>query len=136
MVDLGTMESDTTPPVIFFNEYFFGASISVDGLSIGSGPFSTQDGDIFRVEIDMTTYEGPLPITKDDIISGLIYDITDNRDGSISLEGVDVFVYKDVISTNSEVDEITEAGNYMVKFNLVDTGRNENPATTIIISLI
>lgn len=137
MVDLGTMAVDTSPPVIFFNEYFFGAEITVEGSLIkSSGPLSTEDGELFRIDIDLETYEGPIPITKDDIILGLVYDITDNRDGSIALESQDVHIYKDVISINNEVEEITVVGSYMVRFNLHDLSQNNISATTILISLI
>ena len=138
MADIGTMDADTNPPVIFFYEYFFGASIAVEGgLLRSGGPLSTQDGDIFRIEIDLSVYEGPMPITKDDIISGLIYDITDNRDGSITLETPDVIIYKDVIGVNNEVEEIADVtGSYMVRFNLNDLGQNDISAKTVIISLI
>jgi hypothetical protein len=137
MVDLGTMAVDSTPPVIFFNEYFFGAEIAVEGsllLNFG-GPLSTEDGDIFRVDIEMSAYEGPFPITKDDIISGLIYDITDNRDGSITLESPDVYIYKDVMSINNEVEEMALVGTYMVRFNLHDLSQNDILSKTIIFSL-
>ena len=101
------------------------------------GPLSTQDGDIFRIDIDLSVYEGPMPIKKEDIISGLVYDITDNRDGSISLETPDVHIYKDVIGVSNEVEEIADVtGSYMVRFNLNDLGQNDISAKTVIISLI
>lgn len=137
MTDIGTMGADTTPPIIFFNEYFFGTDILIDGESTKRfGPLSTQDGTIFRIDIDLSTYAGPMPITKDDIISGLIYDVTDNRDGSITLENPYVFIYKDVISVSDEVEEIATTGTHMVRFHLHDLGQNNISETTVIISLI
>ena len=137
MTDIGTMEADTNPPVIFFNEYFFGVDIVIEGQSLRRfGPLCTLDGTIFRIDIDLSTYAGPMPITKDDIISGLIYDITDNRDGSITLENPHVFIYKDVISVSDEVEEIATAGTHMVRFHLHDLGQNNISETTVIISLI
>lgn len=134
-VNIGTIHADTMPPVIFFNESFFGVKVQLDSDLTRRGPLSTEDGNIFRINIDLSTYKGSSTITKENIISGLIYDITDNRDGSLSLATGDVLIYKDVISINSEVNEINGVGNYMVKFNLIDLGRNEN-TSTIIISLI
>ena len=133
--DIGTMNADIKPPVIFFNEYFFGERISLDGDPSMAGPLSTEDGSLFRVSIDMASFEGPTPISKNDIILGMIYDITDNREGSLTLADGDVMIYKDAISINSEVNEISVAGEYMVRFNLIDLSRNEN-TSTIIISII
>ena len=53
---------------------------------------------------------------------------------NLVVAGYDVLVYKDTISTTSEVSEIHGIGNYMVRFNLADLGRNKN-TTTIIISI-
>lgn len=128
-INIGSIGVDTKPPVIFFNESFFGSKLQLDSNPNLSGPLSTEDGNLFRIDIE-STYK----ITKEDILSKLIYDITDNRDGSISLATGDVLIYKDVISINNEVNEIVGFGNYIVKFNLVDLGRNEN-TSTIIISL-
>jgi hypothetical protein len=135
MVDIGTLGIDMTPPVIFFKENFFGKNIHLSSDMTRRGPLSTNDGDLFRIDIDSSKFDGPKTISKDDIISGLIYDITDNRDGSIYLIGDDIIIYKDTISTNNEVSEINGTGNYMIRFNLVDLGRNKN-VTTIIISII
>ena len=134
MADIGKLGTDIMPPVIFFKENFFGSSIHLNSDMTRRGPLSTNDGDLFRIDIDSSKFNGKLPISKEYIISGLIYDITDNRDGGISISGDDVLVYKDTISTTSEVSEINGIGNYMVRFNLADLGRNKN-TTTIIISI-
>jgi hypothetical protein len=135
MVDIGKLGTDIMPPVIFFKENFFGSKIHLNIDMERRGPLSTNDGDLFRIDIDSSKFDDTLPISKDAIISGLIYDITDNRDGSIYLVNDDVLIYKDTINTASEVHEIPGIGNYMVRFNLVDLGRNKN-TTTIIISII
>lgn len=126
-INIGAIEPDTKPPVIFFNETFFGSRVQLESNPTLIGPFSTEDGDIFRIDIVSN-----VKITKEDILSKLIYDITDNRDGEISLASGDVMIYKDVISISSEVNQIDRIGNYIVKFNLVDLGRNENNSTIII----
>ena len=126
-INIGSIDVDTKPPTIFFYEKFFGSRVIIDGNPDLVGPLSTEDGNIFRVNL-----EGVTNITKYDILSKLIYDITDNRDGSISLNIEDIMIYKDVISINNNVDEITGVGNYIVKFNLIDLGRNENTSIVII----
>jgi len=134
-VDIGAMNADIKPPVIFFNENFFGSKIALDSDPSMTGPLSTEDGNLFRVSMQMSSYEGPMPISKGDIISGMIYDITDDREGSLQLADTDVIIYKDAIGISNEVDEISQGGEYMVRFNLLDLSRNEN-TSTIIISLI
>lgn len=136
-INLNLISSDLTPPTIFFNEYFFDSPILLDNQSrsLISGPFSTDDGDSFIINIDLTVYLGPNPIEKLDIINGLIYDITDNRDGVINLTEDDIIIYKDVISFDNIVGNISGVGTFMCKFNLHDLGQNQN-TSTIIFSII
>jgi GTP-binding protein TypA/BipA len=118
------------PPIIFFNEYFFAETIKLDGSNL-PGPFSSEDGSIFRVDIVLSDFQGPNPITKDDVVLGLIYDITDNRDGSLSLTRDDISIYKDVISSENLVTEISTSGNYLCRFHLHDLGQNQNNSTVV-----
>lgn len=135
--DIGSLSMDITPPIIFFNEFFFGEVIKVDSnLKMAlSGPFSTDDGSQFIIDINYDSFEGPKPITKTDVMTGMIYDITDNRDGSINLLDTDVFIYKDIISSENLVNEISGPGNYICKFNLHDLGQNQNNST-IVLSIV
>lgn len=133
-IDLNTLATDLTPPTIFLNEYFFDEPINLDN-SVLPGPFSSEDGDLFRVDLSLELFEGPMPLLKDDIITGLIYDITDNRDGSINLTTDEIIIYKDVISYDNIVDEISGTGIFICKFNLQDLGQNQN-TSTIIFSII
>lgn len=129
-VDLGEIDMDTVPPVIFFNEFFFGETVKLDG-SDKSGPFSTDDGAQFRVDIDLSKYEGPFPITKDYIIKGLVYVVKDDRDGEIPVTVDDISVYKNVFVNSNLVDDISDIGNYILKFQIHDLGQNQNNATVI-----
>lgn len=131
MIDLNSVVSDMIPPTIFFNEFFFGEYIKIDGSDL-TGPFSTEDGNIFRVDINMNEFLGPNPITKNDIVDGLIYDITDNRDGGVSLTVDDITIYKGVVSPDCVVNEIDEIGVYLCKFHLHDLGQNQNNSTIVI----
>jgi hypothetical protein len=129
-VDLDNISSDLTPPTIFFNEFFFAEPIKLDGSNL-SGPFSTEDGSQFRVDIDWSLFQGPKPIVKSDIIVGLIYDITDNRDGSLPLTADDISIYKSVVSNSNLVETISTTGNYILKFHLHDLGQNQNSSTIV-----
>jgi len=133
--DLGTIGEDSEPPVIFFNQKFFGKNILLDSDRSLSGPFSSDDGQTFRVEIDRSHYSGPFPISKKELLSGLIYDISDNREGSISLAEGDVSIYKESLDSGVESFSIAFPGTYYVRFNAMDLSRNKN-MSTIIFSII
>jgi hypothetical protein len=124
LININSLGSDIIPPQIFFNEYFFSIPITLDPTS-GVGPFSSIDGNNFRVDINLSSYQGPNPITKKDLISGLIYDIVDNRDKNILLIEDDILIYKDVISNQSLVDNISVVGNYIVNIVISDLGQNQ-----------
>lgn len=129
-VDIDSIINDVTPPLIFFNEYFFAEKVKLDGSNL-SGPFSTEDGNTFRIDITLSTFEGPIPMTKNDIIIGLIYSVIDNRDGQMNLTESDFTIYKDVINSNSIVNEISGLGTYLCKFYLKDLGQNQNNSTVV-----
>lgn len=129
-LDIDSISSDIDPPTVFFNEYFFGEKIMLNG-SLASGPFSSEDGDSFKVDIKLSDFEGPIPISKSDLITGLVYDITDNRDGDINLTENDISIYKDVININNLVNQISESGVYLCKFHLHDLGQNQNSSTVV-----
>jgi hypothetical protein len=141
LLNLDDLISDLKAPVIFFNEYFFGTVVNLDipfDRGFGTqpvGPFSTEDGSSFRIDIDLSTFIGPLPITKSDILSGLIYDITDDRDSSVGLVDSQVLIYRDVVSLGNEVNDISGVGNFLIRFHLHDLSQNQN-TSTIIISVI
>lgn len=129
--DLNKITTDLTPPIVFFNEFLFGESIKIDGSNL-NGPFSSQDANIFRVDIKIDEFLGPIPLTKNNIIEGLIYEITDNRDGKIDLTVNDITIYKEVVSPENVVYEIEDYGIYLCKFHLSDLGQNQNNSTIVI----
>jgi hypothetical protein len=131
--DIDLLVADQIPPIIFFNEYFFAEVINLQGAAPGSqGPYSTDDGLNFLVSIDLSTFAGPKPITKNDLIQGLIYDVSDNRDGSIGVVEDEILIYKDVINPVNLVDQINSGGNYIIKINIKDLGQNQNNATIVL----
>jgi hypothetical protein len=128
--DIDSIINDVTAPTIFFNEYFFGEVVKLDGSDL-SGPFSTDDGSTFLVDVFFSNFEGPKPITKNDIITGLIYSVNDNRDGQMNLTETDFTIYKDVINVDNIVDEISGLGIYLCKFYIQDLGQNQNNSTVV-----
>lgn len=133
--DIDNFISDNTPPTIFLNEYFFGELIKLESNLDLVGPFSSEDGSSFLISFNFSLFDGPKTITKTDLIQGLIYDIVDNRDGSISLIEEEVSIYKEVISSDSLINEINIEGNYIIKINIKDLGQNQNNIT-IVISIV
>lgn len=129
-IDIDSLSQDINPPTIFFNEYFFAEEVKLDGSNL-KGPFSTEDGSSFRIDIILSSFEGPSPISKNDIILGLIYTITDNRDGELSITEDDLSIYKDVVSSENIINEISSTGLYICKFYLRDLGQNQNNSTVI-----
>lgn len=135
-IDINELEEDSQAPIIFFNELFFGHLIKLDIPANPelSGPFSSEDGTQFRIDFQWDSFGGDKPLTKGAILEGLIYDITDDRDGSLATSDGDILVYKDTISPASEVNSIGGPGTYILKFQLSDFVKNQN-STTVIFSI-
>lgn len=127
-LDLNNMSIDTIPPQIFFNDSFYGTGIVMVG-SLDIGPFSTNDGNLFSITINRTTFQGPFPINKAAILNGLIYDVIDNRDDNLNVAEGNITIYKDVADISNVVESINSAGYYIVKLSIVDLSGNENTAT-------
>ncbi len=132
MENIDNLVVDNIPPIIFFNEYFFGEIVKLESNQNLSGPFSTENGNSFLININLEQFEGPNPISKTDLISGLIYDVTDNRDGSLQIVDEEILIYKEVINSDSLVDSINSVGNYILKINIKDLGQNQNNVTIVI----
>ena len=130
-VDINSLGIDSIPPQIFFNENFFGIPITLDPPS-GVGPFSTTDSNNFRIDINLSSFPGPIPITKSDLISGMIYDVIDDRDKNILLIEDDILIYKDVINNQNLVDNISIIGNYIINIIISDLGQNQTNMNILI----
>ena len=134
LLNINNIGVDDIPPQIFFNETFYGAPIVLVGSTL-EGPFSTNDGNNFLVNLHTNNFLGPFPMNTEDICVGLIYDVVDNRDENIMITGHDILIYKDVISDAGIINSITGVGVYTVKIVIADLGSNQND-TTITINVI
>lgn len=124
LLDINSIGLDNTPPEIFFNEYFYGEPITLNSTS-GTGPFSSSNGENFIIDIKLESFEGPFPLIKSDITDGLIYNIVDNRDNDILISEEYIVIYRDIISSDTEVDSITEPGAYIVSIYVQDLVQNQ-----------
>lgn len=123
MLDISTLGLDEIPPQIFLNENFYGTSILT--ITGEAGIFTSNDSDFFTVTFNKHSFAGPLPLTKLAILNGLVYDVLDNRDDSMSLTDDSVKIYKDVADVSNLVDSINQAGYYVVRLTVIDLSQNE-----------
>ena len=112
---------DTTPPVIHFNSNYY--NVGVLDNSFNSGTFSSDTSSSIILNINTSTFTGTLPITKSDIISHLVNNVTDNRDIVIRLAEADLDIHYGALN-GGVIDEIPTVGNYFVKISIKDLGQN------------
>lgn len=132
-LDINSLVEDTTPPTVYFWENFYSNPILIDGNS-ATGPWSTDDSATFSVAINWSTFTGPQPITKSDLINettGLIYTVTDNREGNITLIENDVKIYQNSVDVSNLITQINTTGTYYIKIGIKDLGQNLIEPTVI-----
>jgi len=129
--DTSKISQDLDPPVLYFNKYYYSLPVILDGVS-NPATHSSNDGDNFRVEINYSTFSGPKPITKANLIDYLVYQVVDNRDGIMGLNTEDIRIYKDSVGVGNLVTNISEVGNFIVKIDLIDIGQNVKTVTILL----
>ena len=117
-VDIDSIGTDTTPPIITFNDTFMGSTIYVLDTDIG-GNLTTIKNNKFSISID---YYDSISIGKLEIISDMIYDISDDRD-IISIDESYVKIYN---SDNQEIEYINDIGSYIVEILIQDIPFNSD----------
>ena len=118
-IDIDNIPADTTPPKLFFNDYFMGYYISLNG-DISGVPYNSEDGDLFLTDANLLDFGGV--ISKQDIIDNAIYTLVDNRDGNMSISTGQIII-KD--SNDFEINEITSTGEFSITFEIYDIGLNK-----------
>jgi hypothetical protein len=115
------LSEDTTPPVVYFYEFFNNDPsndyISFNG-STGSS-FSTADGFTFSTSMTYSVF-GPT-INKNNLINYLIDFCEDDRDGFITVTESNINLFD---SSNSSINYITQSGTYSMTFNIQDLALN------------
>lgn len=133
-VDISNLGSDNIPPKIFFNQYFYNTPVILDG-GINPATHSSDELGTFRVEVNLSNFSGPIPLTDSNIIDNLVHKVLDSRDGLIYLMEDNIRIYKNVINSSNLVTEISEVGNYIAMLDILDLSQNLNN-TTVLISVI
>lgn len=127
-LDINSLGADLTPPQIFFNMDFYGSVINLDGSS-NTGPFSTIDGVFYTINVDTATFTLPFPLEGSVIVTGIVYDVIDNRDGSMSITGDNISIYNNSVDIANKVDNISGPGTYKLLITTSDLGSNSCLAT-------
>ncbi len=130
---------DTTPPVVTFYSNLGGLTSSDPIVSSGtsSSPIDTSmwsTGDIFSVVFDTAVYG--TPYQKDDLVNLMVDNITDNRDGNMTVTS-GMFTLRN--PSNVPVQFISDPpiiGTWSLSMNITDIAGNIVPAVPIEIYVI
>ena len=124
-IDTLSPVSDSIDPVLYFYSHV-GASASLDYIAFNgatvSVPYDTSDGFTFSTTISLTqsgTVSGTV-IDKSQLIYLLIDEISDNRDGTMSIIPSNLIIS----GTAGNIDNILHPGTYSVAFNFSDIAHN------------
>lgn len=121
-VNIDTLQVDSADPILYFYNQVgtTGDFIAFNGAT--AGPYSTADGLTFSTSISLLTYgtaSGTL-IDKQQLIYLLVDTITDNRDGTMSMQPSNLII----TSTSSSINSIILPGTYSLTFNFSDIAYN------------
>jgi hypothetical protein len=121
--DYITNQSDSEDPIIYFYEQVGGDGdfIEFNG-NPADGPYDTSLGLTFSTTISLADYgtAGGSYFDKSTLIDLLVYTITDNRDGTMSMMPSNLII----TGTSSTVSTINLPGTYSVTFNFSDIAHN------------
>ena len=124
-IDTLSPVSDSIDPVLYFYSHV-GASASLDYITFNgatvSVPYDTSDGFTFSTTISLTqsgTASGTV-IDKSQLIYLLIDEISDNRDGTMSIMPSNLIIS----GTAGNINNILNTGSYSVTFNFSDIAHN------------
>lgn len=115
ITNLGTCleREDNEAPVIYFTDNVF--------LNGATGSFSSLDSGSFSATMSIFFQGSSGEITKQNIMSYLIDDVIDNRDGQIGLTNSNITI---VQGTQSTVSSINSSGYYNLFFTIKDIAEN------------
>lgn len=121
-INIETIQVDSADPILYFYNQVgtTGDFIAFNGAT--AGPYSTADGLTFSTSISLLTYgtaSGTL-IDKQQLIYLLVDSITDNRDGTMSMQPSNLII----TATSSDISSIILPGTYSLTFNFSDIAHN------------
>ena len=139
-IDIDLTPLDNQDPVIYFNSTAgVGGSYILynDGITIGatfSAPYNTSnDGLTFSTSISLAQFGTYNVLTKSDLIGLLIDNVTDNRDGQMSLLPSNVILTN---NTLTDVVGITGSGTYSMTVNYSDIAQNYLDGVVVNLNII
>lgn len=139
-IDIDLTSLDNQDPVVYFNSTAgVGGSYILynDGITIGatSGtPYNTfNNGLTFSTSISLAQFGTYNVLTKSDLIGLLIDNVTDNRDGQMSLLPSNVILKN---NTLTDVVGITGSGTYSMTFNYSDIAQNYLDGVVVNLNII
>lgn len=119
-VDIDTLNplTDAEDPILYFRSLVDGTGdyISFNGMT-DSVPYDTTLGLTFSTSMSLSNYSGT--IDRNQLILSLVDNITDNRDGTMSMTASNI-----VISGSSSVTSIITVGTYSMTFYFSDLAQN------------
>ena len=122
--DYHTNQSDNQDPVVYFNNSVGNLDQDFIGFNgdLIHGPYDTSMGLTFSVDMSILTYgtASGTYIDKPLLIDLLVDRITDNRDGTMSMQSSNLIIN----GTSSTVSTINLPGTYSVTFNFSDIAHN------------
>ena len=120
--DLSPITDDIAPIVYFHNTAGSGGNLIYLNGATGSGPYNTSQGTIFSSTVSLSTYGGSSSaITLNNLVDLVINTAHDNRDGTMSFTGSNIYLYN---SSGIGVSSIGNIGTYSMQFNFSDIAGN------------
>jgi hypothetical protein len=139
-IDIDLTSLDNQDPVVYFNSTAgVGGDYILynDGITIGatfSTPYNTfTNGLTFSTSISLVQFGTYNTLTKSDLIGLIVDNVTDNRDGQMSILPSNV-----VLKNNDLVDVvgITASGTYSMTFNYSDIAQNYLDGVVVNLNII
>jgi len=121
-VDIDTLQVDSADPILYFYNQVGGNGDFIAFNGATAGPYSTANGLTFSTSISLLDYgtaSGTI-IDKQQLIYLLIDTITDNRDGTMSMQPSNLII----TATSSDINSIILPGTYSLTFNFSDIAYN------------
>jgi len=123
-IDISTINLDNIDPVItFYTQVYPDGDLISFNNEVDNAPYNTSNGLTFSTSISISEYgtmSGTL-IDKSQLIYLLIDNVSDNRDGTMSLMQSNI----NINNINGVVENITQSGTYSLTFNFSDIAHNQ-----------
>ena len=139
-IDIDLTAMDMQDPVVHFNSTAGAGGDYIlynDGITIGatfSTPYNTfNNGLTFSTSISLSQFGTYNTLTKSDLIGLIIDNVTDNRDGDMSLLPSNVILKN---SSLTEVAGITASGTYSMTFDYSDIAQNYLDGVVVNLNII